>query len=133
MESIYYKQVKEFHETYNVPILPYPMFPTNDRIGLRISLIKEEIGELLIAIEQMNLVETADGIADAIVVLIGTALEFGIPLDKIMAEVHASNMSKLGEDGKPVIREDGKVLKGPNFFKPKIQDILLEARWDITS
>lgn len=133
MPLSYYKQVHQFHESYNIPILNLPQFPDNGRIALRESLIKEEVLELLNAIDKRDLVETADGIADAIVVLIGTALEFGIPLDKVMAEVHRSNMSKLGPDSKPVLREDGKVLKGPNFTPPDIQSILFEARWEETS
>lgn len=128
--SLYYRQVQEFHVAYKMPILGSPKFPTDDRIALRESLITEEVSELLTAIKRRDLIETADGIADAIVVLIGTALEFGIPLDKVMEEVHRSNMSKLGPDGKPVLREDGKVMKGPNFTPPDISSILVEARWD---
>lgn len=130
MSSLYYQQVREFHEAYNVPVLDVPQFPGDDRVALRESLITEEVGELLTAIKRRDLVETADGIADAIVVLIGTALEFGIPLDRVMEEVHRSNMSKLGPDGKPVLRYDGKVMKGPNFTPPNIQSILIEVRWD---
>lgn len=126
----YYAQVREFHTAYNVPILDTPRFPNLARVELRESLIREEVTELFAAIIQRDLVGVADGIADAIVVLIGTALEFGIPLDKVMAEVHRSNMSKLGPDGKPVLRSDGKVLKGPNFTPPDIRSILIEAKWD---
>lgn len=129
MSSLYYQQVVEFHAAYDVPIRSSPGFPDDKRVSLRKSLIWEEVAELFDAIDRKDLVDTADGIADAIVVLIGTALEFGIPLDRVMEEVHRSNMSKLGADGRPVLREDGKVLKGPNFTPPDIQSILVEARW----
>ena len=116
--------VMEFHEVYGVPLAGTPGFPPTEREKLRIRLMEEELDELKNAMEQLDLVEIADGIADLLYVTYGTAIEYGIPIDEVFAEVHRSNLSKLGEDGKPVLREDGKVLKGPNFFMPDIRGIL---------
>jgi len=133
--------VTKFHETYNVPILDSPQFPSEVRMLLRQDIIEEEIDELYDAMgclrdeiasvygldkDQADIVEVADAIADAIYVLIGTALEFGIPLEKVWNEVHRSNMSKLDDDGNPVYREDGKVLKSNNFSPPDIASIIYE-------
>ena len=87
-------------------------------------MLCEEFYELITALNNDDLVELADGMADLIVVVCGTALSYGIPLDEVFAEVHLSNMSKLGEDGKPIYREDGKVLKGPYYHPPDIQGVL---------
>lgn len=142
--------VRQFHEVYNLPVLTGET-PTCDRerIHMRMTLITEEFAELTGAlygkqarqiIETANAqakaaddhtrdtVEVADALADLVYVIYGMALECGIDLDKVLAEVQASNLSKLGEDGKPIYREDGKVLKGPNFFPPNIARVLgLEA------
>lgn len=142
--------VRQFHEVYNLPILTGET-PTCDRerIHMRMGLIAEEFAELTGAlygkpareiIETANAaakeaddhtrdtVEVADALADLVYVIYGMALECGIDLDAVLAEVQASNLSKLGEDGKPIYREDGKVLKGPGFFPPNIARVLgLEA------
>jgi len=120
--------VKQFHESFGVPGLAEPGFPDDDRITLRLKLIDEEFGELQVAlaraVEERDIIEVADAIADLLVVTYGTAHEFGIPIDEVFEEVHASNMSKLGADGRPIYREDGKVLKGPNFRPPDIKGVL---------
>lgn len=117
-------KVLEFHKTFNCSIADAPGFPYQEIRNCRIDLLKEEFDEYLHAERSDNLVEVADGLADMVYVIFGTAIAYGIPLEKILDEVHASNMSKLGEDGRPIFREDGKVLKGPNFFRPNIPGIL---------
>jgi predicted HAD superfamily Cof-like phosphohydrolase len=119
------EMVAEFHRAFGVPSLDRPGFP-DGRVSLRINLITEEFVELLLAIGQRDIVEVADALADLLVVTYGTALEFGIPIDEVFEEVHDSNMSKLDENGKPIYREDGKVLKGPNWRPPDIRHILEE-------
>ena len=117
--------VEEFHRTYGVPVrsTDNPSI-ISERAGLRHSLIAEEFNEFEDALHDNDIVEVADALADLIYVIYGTALEFGIPLDEVLAEVHRSNMSKLGSDGKPIYREDGKVIKGPNYFQPDIRGVL---------
>jgi len=118
------RMVREFHETYGVPILDRPAFPSHDRCTLRENILEEEWIELCEAQSKRDIVEVADALADMLYIIHGTALEYGIPLDDVVAEVHRSNMSKLGTDGKPIIREDGKVLKGPNYFRPNISGVI---------
>ena len=89
------QDISEFHRAGEVPGLPTPGFPEEERIELRKKLIREEVGETLHAIDEKDLIEVADGIADSIVVLVGTALEFGIDLSAVWAEVHRSNMAKF--------------------------------------
>lgn len=122
--SAHSDMVREFHETYGVPVQSTPLFPAHDRVRLRASLIEEEYLELCEAEAVRDLVEVADALADMLYIIHGTALEYGIPLDAVVAEVHRSNMSKLGDDGLPVRRYDGKVLKGPNYTPPDIASIL---------
>ena len=122
------KHVEEFYRAYNIPMPEGMRYLHKERALLRHKLIQEEVNELLDASmsSQGTLVDVADAITDCFYILIGTALEYGIA-DKLPAlfdEVHASNMSKLGEDGKPIYREDGKVMKGPNYKKPKLKSIL---------
>ncbi len=115
------EQVKEFHETYGLPVLDQPDISNEKTNELRINLIAEELEELKEALEQGDLVETLDALIDLQYVIDGAFLSFGMQALKTPAfnEVHDSNMSKLGEDGKPIRREsDGKILKGPNYFKP---------------
>jgi predicted HAD superfamily Cof-like phosphohydrolase len=123
MTSAASNYVKEFHEAFGVPVHTEPGIREH-RAALRHALILEEFEEFDEALTNNDIVEVADALADLIYVIYGTAHEFGIPLDEILAEVHASNMSKLGEDGKPIHREDGKVLKGPGFFRPNIAKFL---------
>jgi NTP pyrophosphatase (non-canonical NTP hydrolase) len=91
---------------------------------LRVALLEEEVGEFVAASEQGDLVGIADALADIVYVVYGTALTYGIDLDAVLREVHRSNMSKLGRDGEPLIREDGKVLKSETYFPPDIASVL---------
>ena len=99
-------------------------FPDDNIIDLRLDLINEEYKELRDAVEADDIVEVADALTDMLYVVYGMGHAFGINLDLAFNNVHASNMSKMGEDGKPIYREDGKVLKGPNYFPPKIKRAL---------
>lgn len=121
--------VKAFHEACDVPVLNETYLPEGLRRVLRYDLIDEEINkELLPAMLRDDLVGIADGLADAIYVLVGTALEYGIPLEKVWDEVHASNMRKVDpQTGKVLKRADGKVIKGPNWTPPDITGLLIEA------
>lgn len=115
-------KVRQFHLAFGVPVLDISQI--TDRVKLRLDMLDEEREELGEAIAAGDVVEVADALTDIAYLVYGTALEFGIDLDACFAEVHRSNMSKLGADGKPIYREDGKVLKGPNYFKPDLATIL---------
>lgn len=119
-----HKKVKEFHETYGAYISEESKLPDSSVRELRIALLQEEFDEYTKAEEDNDLVEIADALGDMMYIIYGTAISYGIPLDDIFNEIHSSNMSKLGEDGKPIRREDGKILKGPNFFRPDIAKFL---------
>jgi predicted HAD superfamily Cof-like phosphohydrolase len=116
--------VKEFHSTYGQAIGDRPHWPDHKLLRMRLDLITEECSELMEAVADMNMVEVADALADLIYVTYGMAITMGIDLDHILEEVHRSNMSKLGEDGQPIRRDDGKILKGPDFFPPDISKAL---------
>ena len=118
------KALWEFHTTYGAAASNVPTIVDDETFELRKKLIEEEYKEFLEGHENRDIVEVADALADLAYVVIGTAVSYGIPLDVVFDEVHRSNMSKLGEDGKPIYREDGKVLKGPNYFKPNIKSII---------
>lgn len=126
MKRSNFKKVIEFHELFDSPAKSNPHFPNDNLIGLRLRLIDEEVDELKEAIEQRDIVEVADALTDILYVVYGMGITFGIDLDECFNEVHGSNMSKLGEDGKPVKREDGKILKGPNFRKPDLKKIIFK-------
>lgn len=119
-----FEKVKEFHDKFDVVKQNSPSFPDIGTIDLRTGLIEEELKELYEAIAEKNIVEVADALTDLLYVVYGMGDVFGINLDKTFAEVHRSNMSKLGEDGRPVRRADGKVLKGPNYSPPDLTKIL---------
>lgn len=119
-----HNKVKEFHETYGAYISEESKLPDSSIRDLRKSLLQEEFDEYIKAEEDNDLVEIADALGDMMYIIYGTAISYGIPLDDIFNEIHASNMSKLGEDGRPIRREDGKILKGPNFFRPDIAKFL---------
>lgn len=121
------EKVKQFMETYGQTVRDNPEFPDNDTIHLRVDLIEEEVAELNSAIAERNIVEVADALTDILYVVYGAGLTFGIDLDKTFAEVHRSNMSKLDQDGRPIYREDGKILKGPNYTPPDLTFILKEV------
>lgn len=110
-------QVAQFHRAFNIPILDSPQLPNAERLKLRARLVGEESREVMEALQEGNLQHVAKEIADLMIVLHGTVLELGLQhvMDEVITEVHRSNMSKLGPDGKPIHREDGKVLKGPNY------------------
>lgn len=116
--------VQEFHDTYLVPRPDAPELPSQELFKLRLNLIYEELLETKTAYVQGDLVEFADGVVDLLYVVLGLGDVCGLPLRDLFVEVHRSNMSKLGEDGKPIFREDGKVLKGPGFTPPNLKEIL---------
>ncbi len=116
--------VMEWHTTYGVPVGEKPKWLDSERLELRLELIREEHYELLRAVEHHSIVDVADALGDLVYVIYGMAIEMGINLDAILAEIQRSNMSKLGEDGKPIYREDGKVLKGPNYSPPDLKSVL---------
>ena len=123
----YTDAVHEFHTAFKLGIKNEPTADLGAAKNLlRFNLMKEENEEYLEAAQNNDLVEVADALGDMLYILCGTIIEHGMQ-DKIEAvfnEIQRSNMSKLGEDGKPIYREDGKVLKGPNYFKPNISEIL---------
>jgi predicted HAD superfamily Cof-like phosphohydrolase len=117
------EQVQEFHETYGLPVHNGPNLSCEQTKALRINLLQEELDELKEALANNDALETLDALIDLQYVLDGAFLSFGLQSVKDAAfdEVHRSNMSKLGEDGQPIRRpEDGKVMKGPNYFKPDL-------------
>ena len=115
--------VREFHEATDTPILDRPGVPEESRVNLRVSLLAEEFQEAFDAMENEDLVEVADGLADLIYVAIGAALEFGIPLDEVFEEVHRTNMEKANGPR----RSDGKILKPEGWEPPDVAGILLSA------
>lgn len=110
-------QVAQFHQAFNIPILDSPQVPDAERAQLRARLVGEESREVMEALQSGNLQHIAKEIADLMIVLHGTVLEYGLQhvMEEVMEAVHNSNMSKLGPNGKPLHREDGKVIKGPNY------------------
>ena len=116
-----FKDVKTFMETFGQMVRTKPQFPDKKTMQLRFSLIKEELNELEQAMRTRNLKEIADALTDILYVTYGMAHSFGIDIEECFREVHQSNMSKLGEDGKPIYREDGKVIKGPNYKPPNLK------------
>ena len=141
--------VRRFHHVYGLPVQTDGASLERESLDMRMSLIAEEFAELVGAVYGQaaraeiessyrravaaddgtrDTVETADALADLIYVIYGMALETGIDLASVLAEVQRSNMSKLGADGKPVYREDGKVLKGPDYFPPNVEAVLRRRR-----
>ena len=121
------KAVQEFHESFGLGIQHKPIAKLDDdKLKLRFNLMAEENEEYLEAAINNDLVEVADALGDMLYILCGTILEHGMQykIEEVFNEIQRSNMSKLGEDGKPIYREDGKVLKGPNYFKPNIEGII---------
>ena len=118
--------VEEFHNAFGIANGAGPSNISPEDIALRFRLMDEENKEYLDAAKNQDLVEVADALGDMLYILLGTILKHGmtdlIPI--VFKEIQASNMSKLGADGKPILREDGKVLKGPNYFRPNIKAIL---------
>jgi predicted HAD superfamily Cof-like phosphohydrolase len=119
--------VREFHDAFGINSIEQPSVEMNRKIKqLRFDLMEEENQEYLEAALNDDLVEVADALGDMLYILCGTILAHGMQhkIEAVFTEIHRSNMSKLDADGKPVYREDGKVLKGPNYFKPEIVSIL---------
>ena len=123
-----FDRVEEFMTTFGQEVKTKAEWPSEDVCDLRVDLIGEEFDELREAIytKEGTLVDVADALTDLLVVIYGAGHAFGIDLDECFKEVHRSNMSKLGEDGKPMYRDDGKVLKGPNFSEPELEGIVNE-------
>lgn len=119
-----FEAVGQFHETFGHPEGDKPGLIPEDRAALRLSLIKEEYEELEEAVADGDIVAIADALGDLIYVVNGAAIEYGIDLPVIVAEIHRSNMTKLGDDGKPIYREDGKVLKGSSYEPPSLEQYL---------
>ena len=118
-------QVGEFHRAYGLPLRSTPTAAVGaDQVELRQALIEEEVAELAAAARAGDIVGVADALADIVYVAYGTAHVYGIDLDAVLDEVHSSNMTKLGADGLPVRRADGKVLKGPDYRPPDIEAVL---------
>ena len=115
-----FERVRKFMETFGQEVKKKAEFPNEKIIALRYDLIKEELEELKIAIDNNDIKEVADALTDILYVTYGAGHAFGINLDKCFDEVQNSNMSKLGLDGKPIYNEKGKVMKGPNYFKPDL-------------
>ena len=118
---INFDKVKKFMQTFGQEVNSSPSFPKEKIVKLRYELIKEELSELNKAIEDKNIEEVADALTDILYVTYGAGHAFGINLDRCFEEVQNSNMSKLGDDGKPIYNEKGKVMKGPNYFKPNLK------------
>ena len=119
-----FEKVRLFMKTYGQEVKDKAGFSDAKTNKLRIDLIKEEFEELTDAMQDENLLEVADALTDILYVTYGAGHAFGIDLDKCFEEVQNSNMSKLGEDGKPIYNEAGKVMKGPNYFKPDLSKYL---------
>jgi len=118
--------VHSFHKAFKINTQDTPTVTISDeRKNLRFELMKEENEEYLEAAKNNDLVEVADALGDMLYILCGTIIEHGMQdkIEDVFNEIQRSNMSKLGEDGKPIYREDGKVLKGPNYFKPNIKEL----------
>ena len=115
-----FENVKKFMLTFGQEVKDKPTFPDKKIEELRYNLIEEELNELKEAMQQKNLKEVVDALTDILYVTYGAGHAFGINLDECFKEVQSSNMSKLGNDGKPIYNEQGKVMKGPNYFKPDL-------------
>ena len=119
-----FDSVKKFMKTFGQEVKEKAEFPSEKITQLRYDLIKEELDELKIAIDDRNIKEVADALTDILYVTYGAGHSFGIDLDKCFQEVQNSNMSKLGKDGKPIYNNAGKVMKGPNYFKPDLSKFI---------
>ena len=119
-----FESVRKFMETFGQEIKAKACFPSEKISSLRFELIKEELGELKEAMDNKDLKEVADALTDILYVTYGAGHAFGINLDKCFKEVQNSNMSKLDSDGKPIYGNNGKVMKGPNYFKPDLMKFI---------
>ena len=119
-----FDKVGTFMKTFGQEVKTKPSFSTDKINKLRLDLIKEELSELTEAMNNKDLLEVADALTDILYVTYGAGHAFGIDLDKCFNEVQESNMSKLGENNTPIYNENGKVMKGPNYFKPNLNQFL---------
>ena len=119
-----FEDVKKFMDTFGQIVRAKPQFPDNKTMQLRFDLIKEELNELEHAMKTKNLKEIADALTDILYVTYGAGCAYGINLDKCFKEVQRANMSKLGNDGKPIYNEKGKVMKGPNYLEPNLKQFV---------
>ena len=119
-----FEDVKTFMKTFGQMVRTKPQFPDKETTQLRYDLIKEELNELEQAMKTKDLKEVADALTDILYVTYGAGYAYGINLDKCFKEVQRANMSKLGNDGKPIYNEKGKVMKGPNYLEPKLKQFV---------
>ena len=119
-----FELVGDFMEAFGQKVELEPTWPDFNTRELRLELIQEELDELSDAIADRDMIQIADALTDLLYVVYGAGHAFGIDLDECFQEVHSSNMSKLGPNGKPIHREDGKVMKGPGYFEPDLESIL---------
>ena len=124
IEGTNFELVGDFMQAFGQSVEEQPTWPDFNTRELRVDLIQEEVDELVEAISNKDMVEIADALTDILYVVYGAGHTFGIDLDECFTEVHASNMSKLGEDGTPIKADNGKVMKGPGFFAPNLESIL---------
>ena len=122
----YIQMVGDFHTVFDQKDGNKPRLISSNEGKLRYSLLAEENNEYLEAVESNDLVGIADALGDQLYIIYGTILKHGLQhkSEEVFREIHRSNMSKLGADGKPIYREDGKILKGPSYFRPNIKDII---------
>ena len=119
-----FEDVRIFMQTFGQIVRTKPQFPDDKTMQLRYDLIQEELFELNEAMKNKNLKEIADSLTDILYVTYGAGYAYGINLDKCFKEVQRANMSKLGEDGKPIFNEKGKVMKGPNYSEPNLKQFV---------
>ena len=122
-----FNSVKKFMEVFGQEVKTKAEFPSEKIVRLRYNLIKEELDEFEQALKDKDLKEVADALTDILYVTYGAGHAFGIDLDKCFDEVQRSNMSKLGDDGKPIYNEHGKVMKGPKYFQPDLSKFIIKA------
>ena len=123
-EGTNFELVGDFMEAFGQDVQLEPTWPDFNTRELRLELIAEELDELSDAVADRDMIQIADALTDLLYVVYGAGHAFGIDFDECFQEVHASNMSKLGENGRPIYREDGKVMKGPGYFEPDLEGIL---------
>ena len=119
-----FEKVGDFMDAFGQEVLYVPTMPDFNLAALRLDLIEEEVQELRDGLGRSSLLEVADALTDILYVVYGAGHAFGIDLDDCFHEVHRSNMTKLGEDGRPMYREDGKVMKGPNYEEPDLDQFI---------
>ena len=123
-EGTTFELVGDFMEAFGQDVQFEPTWPDFNTRELRLELIQEELEELSDAVADRDMIQIADALTDLLYVVYGAGHTFGLDLDECFQEVHRSNMSKLGENGRPIYREDGKVMKGPGYFEPDLEGIL---------